>query len=333
MHLEQKSTLNMKTLKLAFLAFVCLTLSQRSFSQYYYYDNGYYDNDIVYSVEAGLGFMNCITDVGGPNSDKGIYINELRGKNYKFSFNVAMEAMYQNFIGLRLQGTWGSVRAADADITSTASGNLVSKRYRNLAFRSNITEIALLAEFHPLQLLYYEGGPPAFSPYLVAGVGFFSFNPQASVGDRTVNLATLHTEGQGFPEFRDRNPYRLAQANVPLGIGVRYEISPLWNVKLEYLHRVLFTDYLDDASNRKYVDPQLFAKYLPADKAIYAKALADPRLPVPPDVLEKFRDPITKQLPVGNLQPARRGNPDDNDSYMTISVKVGFIIGRQQRPW
>ena len=290
---------------------VLSAFSVKGYSQYYYYNQGYYDNDFVFEFGVSAGAMNCITDMGGANSDTRIYINEIRGKRFKFSPGIYTGFMYQNFVGARLEATWGSVEANDEDITSTASLNLITKRNRNLHFKSNILELALLAEFHPMMLKYYEDGPPLISPYVAAGVGYFSFNPQANIGGRWIDLQPLHTEGQTFAEYRDRTPYSRSQINIPVGLGLRYEVTNFMNVRLEFLHRILFTDYLDDASNRFYVNPNLFSKYLSPRDAAYAKALSNPSL--------------------NGKVPARRGNPDDNDTYMSLSLKVGIVLGRPPR--
>lgn len=301
----------MKSGKLFLLLLICCVLSVQSFSQSYWYSDGRYDNPLIVEVGLSGGVMNCITDVGGANSDKGMYLNEIRSGNYKLAGGVYVGIMYNNFIGARLEGTWGSIKADDASITSTASLNLTTKNNRNLHFRSSILELTLLGEFHPLMIKYYENGLPYFSPYVVAGVGWYSFNPQAKVGSQWLDLQPLHTEGQGFPEYKDRVPYKRSQINTPVGLGFRYEVSPLINVRLEFLHRILYTDYLDDASNRKYIDPELFSKYLSPRDAAYAKILSNP----------------SKN---GKI-PARRGNPDDNDSYMSFSLKVGVALGRDRR--
>ena len=300
---------NGKLFLLVIFSSICCSIS--AYSQSFFYSDRQFDNPFVYEFGIGAGVMNCITDVGGANSDKGIYINELRSGNYKIGGHVYLGLMYENFIGARLEGTWGSVQADDALITSTASQNLITKNNRNLNFRSTILELALLAEFHPLMIKYYENGMPYISPYVVAGVGWFSFNPQTKIANHFEDLQPLRTEGQGFAEYKDRTPYRRGQINVPIGLGFRYEASPLINIRFEFLHRILFTDYLDDASNSKYINPDLFDKYLTPRNAAYARRLYNP----------------SKN---GKI-PARRGNPDDNDAYMSFSVKVGVVIGRQNR--
>ena len=300
--LHTMKSVNMKTLKIFIVILFCFSSSEKLFSQFYYDDN-----DLIIEIGGGLGMMSCVTDLGGANTDSKIYFNEWN--KFTTSPTLFVGVMYQDFLGLRLQSTWGKVSANDATIKGT-SGNLISKRNRNLNFRSNIVEIALLTEFHPFMLKYYEDGPPRLSPYLTAGIGYFSFKPEAYFDGRYIDLRPLRLEGQDMTEYPDRTLYKTSQVNVPLGVGIRYEINDLLNVRFEFLHRVLFTDYLDDASNRKWIDPKLFDKYLTPLQAAYAKALYDPR------------------IPGAKPSPARRGNPDDNDTYLTFNFRLGLTLGR-----
>jgi hypothetical protein len=67
-------------------------------------------------------------------------------------------------------------------------------------------------------------------------------------------------------EYPERKEYKLTQLNFPLGAGIKLECSALLNLRLEILHRITRTDYLDDVSTR-YIDPSLFQKYLSPNKA------------------------------------------------------------------
>jgi len=146
------------------------------------------------------------------------------------------------------------------------------------------------------------------------GLGIFHFNPYVQFNDRRVYLRQLHTEGEGFPEYADRQEYKLTQVNFPVGAGLKYEASALINFRLEVLHRFLQTDYLDDVS-QSYIDPSLFAKYLPAEEAEIARQLSDRR-----------------KDPTGNLRADQpRGNSRKNDSYFSITLKLGIIINRSRR--
>ncbi|MDB5247418.1 MAG: hypothetical protein JWQ40_1812 [Segetibacter sp.] len=299
----------MKTNKPLFFLLLSICFSTNIFSQYYYYNDDYYDNDIVVEVGAGIGAMNSVTDVGGGDTEKRHYINEIRRSNFKVSNSIYAGLMYQNFLGARLEATWGNVQSADNQVKGI-SGNQISIAARNLNFRSSILEIALVTELHPLMLLNYKEAPPLLSPYLTAGVGWFSFNPQTLYKGRWIDLKPLHTEGQGFPEYPTMHEYSLSAVNIPAGFGVRYEVSSLFNLRLEYVHRFLFTDYLDDASSKKYINPAAFAKNLSPIQAAYARALHNPS--------------------TSGKVPARRGNPNNNDSYMAFSFKIGLVLGRER---
>ncbi|MDQ6813809.1 MAG: DUF6089 family protein [Bacteroidota bacterium] len=293
----------MKRCLLAVLSLLLASFTNSSLAQYY-------NNLFSYEIAAGFGGMNCITDIGGSNSDKTYYINEIRLKNTNPCFSISAEAMYQNLVGLRLEGTWGSVKSSDADIEGT-SVNARSKTVRNLSFRSKIDEVSLLAEFHPLLLFNYTKYPPLWSPYVLAGIGVFSFNPQALLHNTYIDLAPLHTEGEGFYEYSDCKPYSTTQFNIPFGVGIRYEASDAVNLRLEFTHRILFTDYLDDVHSAGFVEPEIFKNYLTATDAANAQQLYNRSLD-------------------GNI-PARRGNPANNDAFMSVSFKVGLVLRRKAR--
>ena len=193
-----------------------------------------------------------------------------------------------------------------------------SGRYeRNLSFKSSILDLQLAVELHPLFILNLNpDNPPLFSPYAVAGVGYYLFDPKANLNGNWILLHPLKTEGQGFKEYRERKPYKLNQFNIATGLGIKYEMNASLNVRFEVVHRILFTDYLDDVSTN-YINPNLFSQYLPARQAAIAKQLYDRK---------KELNPFNESLP-GD----QRGDATDNDSFFTIQLKIGMIIGRQRR--
>lgn len=297
----------MKALKIILLLFIVTFFTKNVSCQYYYHNDKYYNTDLFYEVGISAGMMNSITDIGGANTDNAAYFNEIRKKNNKFSKGIYAAVLYQNILGARLEGTLGEVSSDDSTITGK-SNNIYSKYIRNLSFRSKISEVCLLVELHPLAFLNFEIAPD-LSPYILAGVGVFHFNPQAKLNGNYIDLKPLHTEGQGFDEYPDRKPYSLTQFNIPIGVGVKYEMARTVNVRLEFLHRRLFTDYLDDASTKNYIDPALFSKYLSPQDAANANTLHN-----------RSRD--------GSI-PIFRGHSQNNDVYMTLSLKVGIVIGRE----
>jgi hypothetical protein len=123
------------------------------------------------------------------------------------------------------------------------------KLERDLHYRTDITEGSLLFNYYPFN-------SKKIRPYLIAGVGYFRFNPIADTPDgKEVELQPLGTEGQyinsnnsNYPE-----PYELSQISVPFGIGFEYGLSRAFTLRLEIVNHLTTTDYLDDLSG-KYAD-------------------------------------------------------------------------------
>jgi hypothetical protein len=155
-----------------------------------------------------------------------------------------------------------------------------------------------------------ETTPPRTSPYVLAGVGYFSFNPQTKLGNNYIDLQPLRTEGQGFAET-GRKEYSLSQLNIPIGAGVKYELSPLVNLRAELLYRKTFTDYIDDLSTT-YIDPALFPKYLTPQQVANARILYDRQ--------------IEPHAGVDGI----RGISRNNDAYLSANLKISVIIGRER---
>jgi hypothetical protein len=293
-------------------------------AQYYFYNNGSYDTPLMFELGGSVGLMNCLTDVGGKSGLGKPFVKDLNLGNNQFNGSIYLMATYKEKFALRMEGTFGQVKAYDsilADVKSTSQG-----RYeRNLSFRSKISEFSLIAEFHPLFIFIDWAGtdrdPPYFSPYLAAGIGFFSFNPQAkSRTGQYTDLQPLSLEGQGFPEYPDRKPYKLSQINFPIGAGVRYELGPSFNLRAEFLLRILKTDYLDDVSTR----------YIRSD--VFANNLSGTDLQNAIDLSFNQR---TNTGPNRNIyrktEGGIRGNPKNDDSYFTFNIKIGYTFGRESR--
>lgn len=286
-------------------------------AQYYYENSRYYSNDVVLEVGGSAGLMNCLTDLGGKKGKGKNFIKDLRWKTAKPCFSVYAMAMYRDAIGLRLEASFGSVAGYDSILKDVAASTF-GRYERNLSFKSPVNDFQLALEVHPLLFKFYdEREPPRFSPYAVAGVGYYTFNPQGKLNGQWYALQPLRTEGQGFNEYPDRQPYQLRQFNIAAGGGFRYEASSFIYLRLEVVQRILFTDYLDDASTNFISDPALFDVYLPAGQAALAKQLYNRRAELIPGQPSKPGD--------------ERGDPKDNDTFFTIQLKAGFMLGRQKR--
>ncbi len=204
------------------------------------------------------------------------------------------------YLTVRASITKGTISGEDLN-SNVGSG----RRRRNLNFRSIILDFGLQAEFHPLTIIY--GEKKTFSPYLMAGINGFTFNPEAFYIDRFYALAPLGTEGQ-FLEGSGVSPYKRFQVSIPAGIGIELKVSDYNTIGLEFGIRKTFTDYLDDVSG-SYPDLNKLAELDPLAATLsFRKVDAEGEL-----------------LPF-SPEGSQRGNPDANDLYYFFGVNFGFNI-------
>ncbi|MDQ6814798.1 MAG: DUF6089 family protein, partial [Bacteroidota bacterium] len=295
-----------KPLKKLLISLFCfLTITTRSYSQYFFYNDHYYDKDLLWEVGATLGLMEGITDVGsktGSSLSPHTYDRKMLQKN----FGLYVGASYKGIVEGRIEFTKGAIAGDDKN------SNNAWIRNRNLSFRSNIFELSALGAIHPLALLNIQT-PLAISPYLLTGIAYFSFYPKTFYNGQWIALRPLRTEGQAFAETHYKQQYSITQLALPVGIGIKYEISPKYNFRCEAIYRHTFTDYLDDVSGT-YIDPGAFKNYFDPATAELAKTLSN----------------RTLTHSTVSVVGTSRGNGSANDAYMSFTVKFGLVIGRKR---
>lgn len=309
----------MKKIATVVSVLVLFTLSsQQSSAQYYFYNNNYYDKPLTFEIGASIGAMNCLTDLGGKKGIGKKFIKDLNFGKTQLAGSIFLSANYQYMFGLRLEGTFGTV-TADDKVLESVKETTFGRYERNLNFKSKISDFMLALEVHPIYIARSgdeDAEPPLLSPYLLGGIGFFSFNPQTTKNGQTIDLQPLSTEGQGFAEFPDRKPYKLSQMNIPIGAGVKYELGSTLTLRAEFVYRKLNTDYLDDVSSEYYIDPTLYANYFTGAKLTNALLLNNRQYELNPGHGYDTRD--------------QRGNPKNKDAYFTFNVKIGYVFGREK---
>ncbi len=285
---------------------------QNANAQFSYEDDLYYDNRVTYELGGSIGTMNCLTDLGGRKGVGKGFIKDLNVGKSQFSGGIFLSAAYRYAVVLRAEATWGIIKADDK-ILEGVKGTTLGRYDRNLSFKSTIYEVMLAAEIHPRYFKKYKKGEklPRFSPYLMGGIGYFSFNPKAKLNDLWIELQPLSTEGQGFSEYPNRKEYRLKQLNFPVGAGFKYKLSPLFNFSAECVYRILHTDYLDDVSTR-YIDQNVFSNHFTGEQLFQVLSLNDRQKELNPTHV-----PLKNDI---------RGNPDNNDVYFTINIKLGVVF-------
>ena len=286
------------------VVFFCNGISAQS----YFYKDNIVEPAWLLELGAGAGIMNCRSDLGGKNGTGPLAID---WQASRFSASLLAAATYRQTIGFRIQLLRGSIGSADSLIGSGGRG---SRYDRNLHFRSSLSEVIALLEFYPFSLFAGAVSMVRLQVFVTAGAGWYWFNPRALVGDRWVNLQPLHTEAQHFRSSGSvlQPSYKLSGINVPIGLGFRWEAGPFLHLRLEALHRILFTDYLDDVSTQ-YADPDLFALYLPPATAKLAAKVADRR---------RSAQPFSE----GTI----RGSPDKNDAFFHLQLSASVLLNRKK---
>jgi len=205
--------------------------------------------------------------------------------------NAALQYFLSNRIGARVELNWFTLAGDDKD----ANGG--GRVERNLSFQSSNFELSAVGMIN----LFTHGDRfyrrPGINIYGFAGIGLLYFNPKATdqLGN-SVSLQPLKTEGVS---------YSLVAPVVPVGLGIRFKVSPLFNLSIEAGFRKTFTDYLDDVSTT-YPGS---ASFNGDAQAIY---FSDRRV-----------DPG-----VNGTAGGIRGNSNNLDSYMLLNAKVEYYL-----PW
>jgi hypothetical protein len=142
---------------------------------------------------------------GGGAETSGVMYNNIRPV-----FGGMLRYKFDKRWALRLDGGAYNLYSSVTDAFT-----LQSKKYTNSLIVSD-----LVGEFN---FLDYEDNPfnrkaRRFTTYIFAGIGGTTY------------------EFEGKREF---------QPLVPLGVGFKFKIAPRWNLNIQYIHHISFTDRLD----------------------------------------------------------------------------------------
>ncbi len=234
------------------------------------------------SWEAG-GWMGMTYSFGDINT-------ESRFDQPHIGFGLMTRFNFNRRLSFKVSASYGEISGDDA------FSDEPFQRQRNLSFRSNIFDGTAQFEFN---FLKYEHGSSdhSFTPYLLAGMSMFWFNPETRYNNSWVALQPLGTEGQ----FRG-NEYNLLQPGFAYGGGFKFDISYEWSINLEVSARYLFTDHLDDVSG---LYPDL-------------EDLAEARGNIAAELADRSIDGIIGE------SGRQRGNSQDNDSYMFVGFTLAY---------
>ena len=198
------------------------------------------------------------------------------GIMYKFAPHVSLRGEFSFY---RLSGTDAGGRNS----------------FRNLSFESRNIEAygGIMYELFDVENPM-RGQGLIINPYVWGGLGFTTFSPYTTLDGTTYNLRRYRTEDVA---------YSGAAAVIPLGAGIRFEISRRIGLSLEGAYRFTLTDYLDDVSTT-YIGSANITDNIRA-------RLADRG----PEVGQPFRE-----------AGAQRGNPNRKDGYATLMLRFEYLL-------
>lgn len=206
------------------------------------------------------------------------------------NFTTGLRYPVWDRISLSADATWFRLNAEDADSEVKAP--------RNLSFFSNNFELAgtVQVDLFKEPVRFYRRS--MINPYIFGGVGYLMFGPKTKYQGDTYSLRPLETEGVKYSAYT---------VSFPFGVGVRYKLNAFINITAEGGLRYTMTDYLDDVSKGIFPDPASFTDPI-------ARALSD-------------RSGEYGWSPtMAERQHNVRGNPDKNDAYGLVLVRVEYYI-------
>lgn len=280
-----------------------------------------------YNWDYGLaiGGANYLGEIGGQEKARRDFVWDMHLNQTNIAIGAYGRYKFSKRISLAANFTYLQINDSDSQSTNPA------RRARNLNFRNRMFELGLRGEL----TIYYDndvGGKgyynPDFKLYLFGGVSVFRHNPQGQIrfdptgrfDDTWYDLRPFETENRGNGEFESYGYYGVA---LPTGIGMYFTFVKKWRIGWELSWRTTFTDYLDDIST-VYGDPTLMS---PEAQAFFSQSNGA--------LIQEINDPdsgsVFDHQWNGLENPTKRGDPTNNDSYLTTQVTIGRVIKGRSR--
>ena len=145
---------------------------------------------------------------------------------------------------VRFQFAASETGGSDSSLSNLANnGN--DTRASAYYFRTNINEFSLMPQYD----FFSIAGGAKFTPYVFAGIGYYNFKPY-QIDEITRTNGTLRYQNIAMKQVEKFSNW---QMNVPLGIGIKYAVTPNVIINAEGDYRFLFNKYIDNyiADNKK----------------------------------------------------------------------------------
>lgn len=214
---------------------------------------------------------------------------------------VFVKRNMNGYVSYSLGLNYGKISANDS--------NSEYSKNRGLNFESNIYELSSQVEIN-----FFNFGSKStrdalrISPYVFIGLSLFYFDPMGEYNGKLYDLHDLATQGQGVAPGAPPQYNRL-QLSIPIGGGIKFNLSERFNLLVLMGYRATFTSELDDVGPGNYPDPSLL-----------------PEKNNPENIY--FSDPNNIGIP-----GEQRGNPDKKDWYLFGGISLSYIIPGPNCPY
>jgi hypothetical protein len=294
--------------KLFILLIICLQIKLVNAQSYLL------DGKIEFGIQ--FGGSNFLGELGGTSGTGKTFLKDNNIPLTKKAFGEFITINPKEWIGFRIGATHTTIEGNDALLQnkSNTGGAELTRLYRNLSFKSKITEVFGAIEIIPTEILECFKGR-RIRPEFFAGIGIVKFNPKTLLNGEWIELRPLHTEGQGFSQYPTRKEYGKTAITYPVGFGFKYYMSSNLLIGVDVIYRFTNTDYLDDVSTN-YIDPAAFDANLSPANALLARQLNN-------------RNIAPANLAASYTIGSQRGDPRQNDGFYTFAAKIGWRIDRQ----
>jgi hypothetical protein len=267
-----------------------------------------------YKMEFGgmLGFSNYLGEIGGREKEARPFILDMKLAKTRWTTTAYMRYRFHEKLALKTTFNYIRISGEDAFTVNEA------RKYRNLSFRNDLIDLEATLEW-----LFFNSKKPIgiynrtsiyFTSYLFLGIGAYYHNPKTEYQGSWVALQPIETEGVSYSKFG---------YCVPVGGGFYFTINKrkrAHRIGVEINWRFTNTDYLDDIST-DYKNPA----DLSSNTAV-ALSNRNPELTKQP---EGFSGNYGWQGADDNgnsINQAPRGNKDNKDSYLSLSISYGIAI-------
>lgn len=274
-----------------------------------------------WDVGINIGAANYLGEIGGKEKTRRDFIFDMKLSQTKSAMGAFARYKVNKDISVRTAFGW--YRISGADKYSTNPGRVG----RNLSFQNDLLELSVTGQY-----IFYDIADLGrtyryrndFKAYVFIGAAGTYSNPKAEYQGSMVDLQPLHTEGQGLTPGAPASYSHYIFA-IPAGAGFYFTFSKKYRIGWEFNWRTTFTDYIDDVST-KYPDPNVLGSaeaIALSNRNPELQPYSDNALPDPKNYYAHYEN--------GAMQYPKRGDPKHNDSYLSTTINVSYVITNKSK--